>query len=457
MNGSRPPRQFALQMAPAVVPKTPPAQLLGQIAQLVDFRFIRQLAQPFFSEIGRPSIDAIVMVKMMLIGYLFGIASDRQLVDDCADRLSFRDFLGYNLDEQLPDHSTFTRWRQRLGQRFFDDMLHEIVRQCVAHGMKVSGARCVDATAVKAQAGKDGPVIRVPRGEQVDEFLDGFFDGNAQPAGPDDEGAMPVNTHDPDARAQAKPGQLYGFYYQTSFSSCPETGLICDVAVSGFERAETAVDHVDRDPLEVVELCADSLYDSGAALAQLIARDVTPYVPCKDHDKPGQLSKEQFTYDAERDAYICPAGNVLEHSRYDALKREHFYTAKMTDCGRCPLKARCTRARRRTVTHKDDEWARLRTVRAGPRYEALMAARRTAEHLNMLAKRDHGMRRARGLGLEAMTIQAALTAMAIDLKKLVRWHLLSCVVPALWALMAHPAIGRGHSRRQHRNRPNYSG
>ena len=433
MRGKRPARQFAFQMVPAVVPDTPPAQLLERIGQSVDFDFIHALAAPYFAARGRPSVDPVVMVKMMLLGYLFGVPSDRQLASECADRLSFREFLGYELHEALPDHSSFTRWRQRLGQRFFDDVLHEIVRQCAAHGMPLCGARCVDATAVKAQAGKQGPVVRVPQGAAVEEFLDDYFGGQAQPAAPD-EAATPINTHDPDARAQTKPGQPYGFYYQASFSSCPASGLICDATASGREQARSAVAHVDRDPLGVSEVCADSLYDHGPALAALSARGVTAYVPLAKRDKAGQLSRRQFVYDAARDVYVCPAGQVLKHSRHAAERREHFYTARASDCGQCPLQAQCTRAKRRTVTRKDDEWARQRTVREGPRYEALMAARQTAEHLNLLAKRDHGMRRARGLGREAMAIQAALTAVVIDLKKLVAWRQLTPEQQAIMAL-----------------------
>jgi transposase len=456
MLGKRPVRQFAFQMAPAIVPETPPAELLENVGKLVDFEFVRELARPYFSTQGRPSLDPVVMVKMMLVGYLFGVHSDRRLVDECADRLSFREFLGYDLTEELPDHSSFTHWRRRLGCDFFDKVLHEIVRQCVAHGMKVSGTRCVDATAVKAQANKDGPtVVRVPGGEDIDDFLDDYFGGEAQPSGPDDKDATPINTHDPDARAQMKKGQPYGFYYQVSFSSCPISGLICDATASGFERAQTAVDHVDRDPFEVDEVCADSLYDNGDTLAQLIEHEVQPYVPRKSHDKPGTLSKDRFRYDAREDVYICPAGKMLKHSSYHEPRGMHLYTAKTSDCRDCPLKADCTSARRRTVTRMDSEWARERTVRSGPRYDELMAARNVAEHLNMLAKRDGAMRRARGLGLESICIQATLTATAIDIKKLVRWHLSSALAAILWAVTV-AAIARTRGLRRRRNGPSIS-
>jgi transposase len=422
MLGRRPPRQLGLQILPLTVPDTSPQKLLQQIGEVVDLEFVRGLAAPYFADWGRPSIDPVVMIKMMLVGYLFGVPSDRQLVDECADRLSFREFLGYDIQEPMPSHASFTNWRKRLGAEFFAEVLHEIVRQCVAHGMKLSDARTVDATAVKAQADKNGPIVEVPKDADIDEFLDDYFNGNVQSADRDQTKTTPINTHDPDARAQAKRDQPYAYWYQVSFSVDAENGLICDATASGTERAETAVEHVDNDPYEVTQLCADSLYDNGQALAQLQDRGVQTYVPKTNHDKPGCLSKDRFSYDADANAYTCPEGKILDCYRYDEKKQLYYYIAKMTDCGDCPLKAQCTKTKRRTVTRGANEGAREQTIRAGPRYDELMVRRNVNEHVNLLAKRDHGMRNARGLGVEAMRIQAALTAVAIDLKKLVRWR-----------------------------------
>ncbi len=154
---------------------------------------------------------------------------------------------------------------------------------------------------------------------------------------------------------------------------------------------------------------------------------MTCYVP--EPARPGNapLGKDRFCYDPERDVYICPAGNTLKWSRYHQQRRAHFYTAKVSDCRDCPLKAACTTAKRRSVSRLVNEPARAATVRAGPRYEHLQRRRWVNEHLNMLGKRDHALSRAHGLGLAAMRIQVALVAVAIDLNKLVR-HV--CTPPA---------------------------
>lgn len=421
MQGRRGPQQSELFVAAPEVPPTPARRLLRRIDELIDFEFVRRLSAPHFAEGGRPSLDPVVVVKMMVIGCLFGIESDRQLVEECADRLSFREFIGYRLSESLPVHSSFTHWRQRLGGDFFRAVLHEIVRQCVASGIELSGARTVDATSVKAQAALSGPLIDVPAKEEIDAFVDGYFADEEPVIGGVGKGVVAVNGHDPDARMQQKPGEPKAFRYQASFSADAETGIITDATATPTEQPQTAVDHVDHDPGVVEELCADGRYDHAHTLAQLQERGVTPYVPKTKHDKPGQISRDEFRYDETNDRYQCPMGKWLEHYRYDAKRRIDYYTSKQSDCRDCPLKERCTRSDRRQVTRTRDHAARERTVRDGWRYRQLSKGRRVNEHLNLLAKRDHGMRRAHSLGLDAMRIQAALVATAINLKKLVRW------------------------------------
>ena len=423
MNGRRSPQQLSLGTPVIEAPTTRARELLRAISELVDFEFVYEKARPYFADDGRPSIDPVVMIKLMLMGYLFDIESDRRLVDEAADRLSFREFLGYLTDEPMPAHSSFTHWRNRLGPDFFREVLHEIVCQCEAHGMTLSGARCVDGTRIKAQAGRGGPKIEVPRDADLHDYLEQYFSENPPPESPPDTGTdtIAINTHDPDARLDARPNERTAFVYYGSFSSDPESGLVTDTAAHAREEAGTAVDHVDHDPGDVNELAADTLYDNAATLAALQERGVTCYVPEPAEPTGARLGKSHFRYDAARDVYICPAGKELKRSRYHKQRRANFYTAKVSDCKNCPHKSACTTAARRSVSRLELQYARDATVRSGPRYEHLQRRRTIAEHLNMLGKRDHALSRARGLGLSAMRIQVALVGTAINLKKLVRY------------------------------------
>ena len=405
--------------APAV-PDTGKHRLLQRIAQLLDLSEAVRVAEGRFSAIGRPSIPVEQMLQAMLLGYLFGICSDRRLVEECADSLAFRSFLGLSFDEKMFTHASFTHWRQRLGPEFFRYCLHDLVRQCEAHGMRLGRARAVDATTIKGQASLDGPLVSLPREQDLEDYLQEAFAAD-EPALPVADDNIPINLHDPEARLQRKGSEPAEFAYQGSFSVDPESGLIADATATPTEQPATMVDHVDHDPGVVRELVADSRYDDGLSLEQLQERGVTPYVPRAQRGRAGQLSKDQFTYDAAQDCYFCPQGCRLARFNTDVQARRHRYAARPSDCAACPRKGDCTKGRRRYVDRHLAEAAREQTVRAGPGYQVLQRRRRTAEHLFMLGKRDHGLGRARGLGLATVQIQVALTAVSINLKKLVRF------------------------------------
>jgi transposase len=403
------------------IPSSAKRELLLELHRLINWTFVRELARPFFKTEGRPSIDPIVMIKMMVVGMLFSFTSDRRLVEECADSWAITEFLGYRPGERLPVHSNFTNWRKKLGPDFFRDALHQIVAQALALGLPLSTSRSVDGTSVKAQASKQGPKLEMPVGADPVEFVEQIFRGEIAPVAPAQEKTIPVNLHDPEARLQRKKGETAEFRYCASVAVCTETGLICDATATPREQAATAVEHVRHDPLGVTEIALDRLYDDGEALGALQAEQVTCYVPRTHHDKAGQLSKDEFTYHADVDEYACPAGQRLRHTRYDAKRQQHFYVAPQAVCRNCPRKAECTPAKRRSVSRADSEPARTAAVRRGLRYDELKARRQTNEHVHLLGKRDHGLRRARGIGLAAMRIQVCLTALAINLKKLVRW------------------------------------
>lgn len=452
MLGKQSPTQFGFDNLPPDAPMTRWSELLRAIDELIDFSPVREMAAPYFADNGRPSVDPILMFKVMLVGFLLDISSDRRLVEECADRASAREFLGLGWGDDLPAHSSLTHWRQRLGANFFREMLHEIVRQCADHGMVLSGSRTVDATTVKAQASRRGPTTSAPR-EDVDEFVGECFeqdrehdpraddddgepigeiepeqsdqhdDGSGLPArsGVGDDRTILINLHDPDARLQRKTHEIAEFRYNVSFCTDVGTGLITDATATDFEQAWTAVDHVLHDPGWVHEIVADALYDAGDVLQALQHLGVRCYLPRPRPRSDGKFDKSLFTYVPMLDIYLCPRGKVLKRYRNDRSRRQLHYIALQSDCQACPDRERCTTARRRSVSRQYSQDARDRAVREGHRYQVFMRQRRIDEHLHMLAKRDHGMRRARSLGLEAIQIQAAGTAMAIDLKRLVRF------------------------------------
>ena len=220
---------------------------------------------------------------------------------------------------------------------------------------------------------------------------------------------------------QRKTHEIAEFRYNVSFCTDVATGLITDATAIGFERAWTMVEHVLHDPGDVHEIVADALYDAGPALQALQHLGVRCYVPKPRSRSDGKFDKSLFTYVPMQDIYLCPHGRPLKRYRNDRKRGQMHYIALQSDCQACPDRGRCTTAMRRSVSRQYTQDARDRAVRDGHRYQVFMRQRRIDEHLHMLAKRDHGMTRARWLGLEAMQIQAASTAMAINLKRLVRF------------------------------------
>jgi len=420
MVGRRGPQQGELFVYLPEAPATQAREELRALAQVLDFEPVRELVAPYFAGAGKPSVDPVLLSKMLLLGALFGIGSRRELCDECADRLSFREFLGLALSEAVPVHSNFTNWAGRVGAEVFGDLLHGLVRQCQALGMAISVVRSVDATLVKAQAGEQGPQVAVERAE-VAAYVAALLSDPATP-GPGAKPADPVvlSRHDPEARLQRKGGQPAQFGYQVSLSSDPASGLVMDVVVTGLEEAGTLAKHVAADPVGgVAEVVADSFYDRGEALAAVQALGVRTYVPEKTK-RMRQIHKEAFVWDAAADVYYGPAGQVLRRKGGPNAAGETQYRAAASACAGCSRKAWCTTGVARTITRCAGEEARERTVRRGARYARRMAARQVAEHLNLLAKRDHGLRRAMGVGRVAVTIQAVFVAMAINANKLLR-------------------------------------
>lgn len=164
MQRSLSPRQESLFVPTPAVPDTAKRRLLLALEPLLDFTAARQAAAPFFAATGRPAIPVERMLKAMLVGCLFGIPSDRPLADECADSRALSEFLGLHADEAMFSHASFTPWRQRLGPEYFRRFLHDIVRQCQAHGRSLGQARTVDASTPSVLTQPSGPrCTQVPR------------------------------------------------------------------------------------------------------------------------------------------------------------------------------------------------------------------------------------------------------------------------------------------------------
>ncbi len=430
--------------------------LLRSIDRFVDLEGIRAHVAPFYSPIGRPSIDPELLIRMLLVGYCFGIRSERRLCEEVHLNLAYRWFCRLGLDGDVPDHSTFSKNRHG---RFRDcDLLRElfetVVRRCMAEGLVGGEGFAVDASLIKADAnrqrgvrGEDGlPPEAASRA--INEYLavldDAAF-GGATPVTP-----KFVSPADPAARwTGANKGPAF-FAYATNYLIDLDHAVIVDVEASTAVRqaevtaACTMIERAqDRFGLWPARLAADTAYGSAQTLNWLVhERGIEPHIPVIDKSirEDGTFSRGDFTYDHAADLYRCPGGKELRQYRR-AFRADHpdvplddtyRYRASKADCDACALKPRCCpNMPARKVTRSIHEGARdfARDIAKTDAYVTSRRERKKVEMLFAHLKRILKLDRLRLRGPCGARDEFLLAATAQNLRKLAK--LIPPTMPAM--------------------------
>src|SRR5436190_21154049 len=365
MMGERRVRQDALFYEFSLERHVPERHLLRSIDRFVELDGLRRELAPFYSAIGRPSIDPELMIRMLIVGYCFGIRSERRLCEEVHLNLAYRWFCRLGLDGAVPDHSTFSKNRHG---RFRDsDLLRKVfettVQRCIAEGLVGGEGFAVDASMIKADANRQrcvpGSEWQAPEAANhaVREYLAVLDDtafGAATPVVP-----KFVSPADPAARWTGANGGLAFFAYCTNYLIDLKSAVIVDVeATTAVRQAEVTAQQrmIDRTQerfgLWPERLTADAAYGSAENLAWLVhERGIEPHIRVFDKSQrtDGTFSRNDFTYDYVSDTYHCPAGKTLRRYRRQftvprtgVIKDNTVrYRASMRDCEACPLKPRC--------------------------------------------------------------------------------------------------------------------
>jgi transposase len=336
----------------------PADHLLRSIDRFVDLQEIRQELAPFYSSIGRPSIDPELMIRMLLVGYCSGIRSERRLCEEVHLNLAYRWFCRLGLDGDVPDHSTFSKNRHG---RFRDsDLLRRlfdaILRRCIDEGLVGGEGFAVDASLIKADAnrqkGVEGDKGLSPQtaSRAVDEYL-AVLDDAAFGAATE---IVPkfISPADPAARWTGAHGGQAFFAYSTNYLIDVENAIIVDVEpTTAIRQAEVlaAKRMIERTAkafaLHPSRLLGDSAYGSADMLAWLVdEHGIEPHVTVFDKSarKDGTFARQDFTYDPVDDVYICPAGKTLTTTGTRVNDGETLlYRASKADCDACALKQHC--------------------------------------------------------------------------------------------------------------------
>lgn len=424
----------------------PEDHLLRLVDRHIDFSFIRNKIKHLYSHTGRPSIDPEVLLRILLIGYLYGITSERRLCEEAKMHIGYRWFVGLNLEDKVPDHSTFSKNRHdRFSENgVFQEIFDEIVNQCITKGLLTGKHLTVDSTYIKANASFKSlkPIV-------VDittkEYINKVTEENPVENKPWEPGVdyphrgqkISNDTHrsktDPDARISRKSFKATtDLYYSATYLMDNKSRIIvgtdigepdkktdCDNAIKQMRRIKW------KYKLKPESLGADKGYAAGEFIHNVINEDIQPHIPIFEyqrHNHKGIYERERFNYDEMRDIFICPEGKELKYWGIHKRSRQHVYRASKKDCEICSKKHECTKDRARSVGYHiyEDSINRAKQLNETMAYRISQRMRKRIEELFGEAKEFMGLRVAKLRRRKFVKEQVLMTAAAQNIKRMVK-------------------------------------
>ncbi|WP_218915846.1 IS1182 family transposase, partial [Nitrosococcus oceani] len=464
--------------------RIPKNNFYRRLKGVLDLDHLYPATRAHYGESGQKSIDPVVFFKLCLVGYLENIISDRQLIDHCSLRLDILYFIGYDIDEELPWHSTISRTRQLFPEEVFEEVFTRILSMCIEKGMVSGHTQAIDSAPVKANASMDTLELKVPK-EELDEHLrkirarndmdnevphrrakgdratkeqqsitanqkelGAFVSRNRkwaqdqdQRPGAGNKGSIYTSnkTHysptDPDARISVKPGKARKLNYLSQLTVDTGHHVITDITAyhadgKDNQQLPDIVSRVKRrlwkEGLLWENCIADTGYSSGENYALLEEMGLKSFIPPHGTYKGGP---SDMTYVREHDHYLCPQGKVIPFKNvfldHRTKTKKKAYRASSKLCTGCPLKARClgkAKEKSFSVTYFRDEYERniARVESTQGRY---MKGKRqgTVEPVFGTLTQFMGLRKINTIGLEQANKVMHLSAIAYNLKKYLKF------------------------------------
>jgi transposase len=477
MLGPPKPRRLDEPIAVSLEELVPPENFYRHLEAKLDLGFVRDWTREFYSQCGRPSIDPVIFFKLQLVMFFEGIRSERQLIATASLNLAHRWYLGYALDEDLPDHSSLTRIRQRLGIDVFQRFFERIVDLCQEAGLVWGKELYVDATKVEANADLESLVPRfyydakahvtelfageAPDAAEAepeaaaDDLPGGIVRLRHEPAAPDRPiadapwrlleerrldphreaiwgyertGAWRVSPTDPDATPmRTRNGTSLGYHDHYVVD-----GGKARVVLAALVTPADVMENVPlrdllwrvcfRRKLRPQQVTGDTTYGTVENIVAVEDAGIHAYFPLPDFDRRTPFfGKGDFAYDAAADVYRCPGEQTLRFRTHKHTERVRIYKAAAAACNVCRLKSQCTGSDHgRQVRRSLDEayLERVQGYHATEPYQKAMRKRQVwVEPLFAEAKQWHGLRRLRLRGLLNANIQGLLIAAGQNLKR----------------------------------------
>ena len=347
----------------------PQKHVLRSLDRFLDFGDIRKHLAPYYSAIGRPSIDPELMIRMLLVGYCFGIRSERRLCEEVHLNLAYRWFCRLGLEDQVPEHSTFSKNRHGRYRdcELFEFVFESVVERGMNEGVVGGEGFAVDASLIRADANRKRGF---PGAEGIDweragrktravrEYLDAL-DNDEQAVRAHEATRKAISLTDPASCWTSAPGGPANYSYSTNYLIDIDSGVILGVEATPStlseeaQAARTMIDHVEnRFGIKPEYLAGDTAYGNAQMLGWLVEdKHITPHVPVMDRSegKDAQFGRSDFSWEPEADRYVCPGGKSLERNRREFKNKRTgvtkantiIYRARQADCGHCSLKDKC--------------------------------------------------------------------------------------------------------------------
>ena len=437
---------------------------LRQIDRVLDLKFVRELtAARYVDGQGRPSIDPEVFFRMQLVAYFYGIMTDRRLCEEVRYNLAYRWFCRLSLEDEVPDHSSLSRIRDRYGENIFEAAFRAIVTQCKQKGLVKEHCRVMtDATLIAADASLNSLVHNDPQQAQQEAEAQrqrrGTIDGQAQRT-------LSNQTHrsrtDPDATLAQKQGTPRQLKYKVHQTIDADSRVILDTEVTTGGRHDNQpylaqLQRVqDRYQLTIEEAIADRGYGSAEIIKALKEKGIQPYIPLWNR-RSGRNSGTAvgLAYEPEQDRIRCPAGKYLLPSPGDYWNRKRYSLSGACDhcsfAATCPAKVRPQSPHTRFVLRPLDQdlFDHVQAQMKEPKFRARTSERMwKCEGLFAEAKQYHRLSRAKYRGRPKVQIQAYLSAIVQNLKRLL-FPLYCWLVACYWRLTHATAPERPTNRIQ---------
>ena len=460
----------------------PKENFYRRLTSVLNLDFLYSKTKNYYGYSGQKSIDPIVFFKLCLVGYLENLISDRKLVEHSGMRMDIRYFLGYDIDEPLPWHSTISRTRQLFPEAIFEEVFSEILHLCVEAGMVSGHTQAIDAAPIKANASMDSLELKVPVDELEDHLrkvrymstpdrlsrkaknnkasneqqtitaneqqLKGIKSRNKKWKKDQDErpGAKNNNakytsnkTHysptDPDARISVKPGKARKLNFSCQMAVDIANHVVTHIGADFADKKDNQClqdvtlklkKRLHKEGLLWHTILADTAYSSGENYAFLEDLGLDIFIPLHGTYKGGP---EGFVYDKQKDHWICPEQKIIPfkkvfHEKKNNTKKREYRASKHV-CKGCPIQSECLKSaqeKKFTITYYREEYERVKKRIKSKRGRYMKSKRQsTVEPVFGTLTQFMGLRKINTIGIKQANKCMLLSGMAYNLKKYLKF------------------------------------